>query len=310
MPGPRRASRSLVPPRRASRPADTRTGHTRMSGRACGRSAIPWGALSRTNIAGNEHGGDRTFTTGATTTRWPTKAEVASAATMFYGRTGSNEAGVLCSCGYDRRWVKNSISGPAGPISLSCEIDSCAQTELDGFRPVRQLLFERNNNRVAGDIIRSACGMAPRGERPPRAAGEGGRGRGGRGGRGARGARGARGGRRRYARRPVAVGRGRCRLDGAEACACACACACGEAEEAFEGVGCATRGRRGARASRRGRRRGGGAGGGRATRRRGGGDPRARTARGGEDGRRRRGRGGARFARRTRTRRVASLPTT
>ena len=35
--------------------------------------------------------------------------------------------------------------------------------------------------------------MAPRGERPPRAAGEGGRGRGGRGGRGARGARGARG---------------------------------------------------------------------------------------------------------------------
>ena len=27
-----------------------------MSGRACGRSAIPWGALSRTNIAGNEHG--------------------------------------------------------------------------------------------------------------------------------------------------------------------------------------------------------------------------------------------------------------
>ena len=112
MPGPRRASRSLVPPRRASRPADTRTGHTRMSGRACGRGAIPWGALSRTNIAGNGYGGDRTFTTGATTTRWPTKAEVASAATMFYGRTGSNEAGVLCSCGYDRR---KSISGPAGP---------------------------------------------------------------------------------------------------------------------------------------------------------------------------------------------------
>jgi len=112
MPGPRRASRSLVPSRRASRPAVTRTGHTRMSGRACGRGAIPWGALSRTNIAGNGYGGDRTFTTGATTTRWPTKAEVASAATMFYGRTGSNEAGVLCSCGYDRR---KSISGPAGP---------------------------------------------------------------------------------------------------------------------------------------------------------------------------------------------------
>ena len=35
------------------------------------------------------------------------------------------------------------------PYRFHCEIDSCAQTELDGFRPVRQLLFERNNNRVA-----------------------------------------------------------------------------------------------------------------------------------------------------------------
>ena len=63
--------------------------------------------LERTSLAPGT-GGERTFTTGATTTRWPTKAEVASAATIF-DWTGSNEAVCSSACGY----VATIASGPA-----------------------------------------------------------------------------------------------------------------------------------------------------------------------------------------------------
>ena len=57
-------------------------------------------------------GGDRTFTTGAMTTRWPTKAEVASAATIV-DWTGSNEAMCSSACGYVAR-DRCRVSDPAG----------------------------------------------------------------------------------------------------------------------------------------------------------------------------------------------------
>ena len=247
---------------------------------ACGRSAIPRGALSRTNAnalaarAGGAHLHD-----GSDDDALADEGGGGECGDHVF-RTDGCEAGVLAACGYDRRWVARYRRDPYRGCATRAR-----RLSWSGFRPVRQRSSNETTT-VAATSSRSACGMAPRGERvSPR----GGRGRSryrrplrprrprrtamgrlhrARGARGEGGTRGAR-----------AVGRGR-GFDGAEACACACAC--GEAEEAFEGVACATRGRRGARAPRRGRRRGGGAGGGRATRRRGGGVQSARTARGGE----------------------------
>ena len=146
---------------------------------------------------------------------------------------------------YDRRWVKTRYRVQLDPYRFHCEIDSCAQTELDGFRPVRQLLFDEQQP-SGSDIIRSACGGVARRVLPARraravveaaaaAAAAGAPGPGARGARGEGDTRGA----------PSLSGEGDADSTVPKP---APAPAPAAAEEAFEGVGCATRGRRGARA--------------------------------------------------------------
>ena len=108
MPGPRGARLpSFRRGGRADRRSRGRDGRVDRVARGGCRAIRGGHYLERTSLAPGM-GGERTFTTGATATRWPTKAEVASAATIF-DWTGSNEAVCSSACGY----VATIASGPA-----------------------------------------------------------------------------------------------------------------------------------------------------------------------------------------------------
>ena len=108
MPGPRGARLpSFRRGGRADRRSRGRDGRVDRVARGGCRAIRGGHYLERTSLAPGM-GGERTFTTGATATRWPTKAEVASAATIF-DWTGSNEAVCSSACGY----VATIESGPA-----------------------------------------------------------------------------------------------------------------------------------------------------------------------------------------------------
>ena len=130
-----------------------------------GCSAIPGGHyLERTSLAPGT-GGERTFTTGATTTRWPTKAEVASAATIF-DWTGSNEAVCSSACGY----VATIASGPAIQLEpYRAESADRVPERTGSARSCEETTTEWPRRHQISGARRRACGDgAARGASSPR----------------------------------------------------------------------------------------------------------------------------------------------
>lgn len=122
--------------------------------------------LERTSLAPGT-GGERTFTTGATTTRWPTKAEVASAATIF-DWTGSNEAVCSSACGY----VATIASGPAiqlEPRRYRAESADRVPQRTGSARSCEETTTEWPRRHQISGARRRACGDgAARGASSPR----------------------------------------------------------------------------------------------------------------------------------------------
>jgi hypothetical protein len=130
-----------------------------------GCSAVRGGHyLERTSLAPGT-GGERTFTTGATTTRWPTKAEVASAATIF-DWTGSNEAVCSSACGY----VATIASGPAIQLEpYRAESADRVPERTGSARSCEETTTECPRRHQISGARRRACGDgAARGASSPR----------------------------------------------------------------------------------------------------------------------------------------------